>query len=107
VRPVDRGAAHVVDRRGGGSDLLGERLGVTASGTAKRLRDTLTRAELPTTIPKDLDLKRILLATHGDKKAREGVTEYALVAEIGRAIAGVRAPDETVLEVLTQSVSAQ
>ena len=87
--------------------LLGERLGVTASGTAKRLRDTLTRAELPATIPKDLDLKRILLATHGDKKAREGATEYALVAEIGRAIAGVRAPDETVLEVLTQSVSAQ
>ena len=86
---------------------LGERLGVTAPGTANRLRDTLTRAELPVTIPKDLDLKRILLATHGDKKAREGVTEYALVAEIGRAIAGVRAPDETVLEVLTQSGSAQ
>jgi 3-dehydroquinate synthase len=86
---------------------LGERLGVTASGTANRLRDTLTRAELPVTIPKDLDLKRILLATHGDKKAREGVAEYALVAEIGRAIAGVRAPDETVLEVLTQSGSAQ
>ena len=86
---------------------LGERLGITAPGTANRLRDTLTRAELPVTIPKDLDLRRILLATRSDKKAREGVTEYALVAEIGRAIAGVRAPDETVLEVLTQSGSAQ
>ena len=83
------------------------RLGVTAPGTANRLRDTLTRAELPVTIPKDLDLQRILLATRRDKKAREGVTEYALVAEIGRAIAGVRAPDETVLQLLTQSGSAQ
>lgn len=86
---------------------LGERLGVTAPGTANRLRDTLTRAELPVTIPKNLDLQRILLATRRDKKAREGVTEYALVAEIGRAIAGVRAPDETVLQLLTQSGSAQ
>jgi len=86
---------------------LGERLGVTAPGTANRLRDTLTRAELPVTIPKDLDPQRILTATRADKKALEGATEYALVAEIGRAIAGVRAPDETVLQVLTQSGNAQ
>jgi len=86
---------------------LGERLGVTPAGTAKQLRDTLTRAELPVTIPKDLDARRILSATRGDKKVREGVTEYALIAEIGRAIAGVRAPDETVLQVLTQSSNAQ
>lgn len=86
---------------------LGERLGVTAPGTADALRDTLTRAGLPVTIPKELDPRRILIATRTDKKAREGVTEYALVAEIGRAIAGVRAPDETVLQVLTQSGNAQ
>jgi 3-dehydroquinate synthase len=86
---------------------LGERLGVTAPGTSDRLRDTLTHAELPVSIPKDLAARRILSATRGDKKAREGVTEYALVAEIGRAIAGVRAPDETVLQVLTQSGGGQ
>jgi 3-dehydroquinate synthase len=86
---------------------LGERLGVTAPGTANRLRDTLTRAELPVMIPKELNPQRILAATRTDKKARAGVTEYALVAEIGRAIAGVRAPDETVLQVLTQSGNAQ
>ncbi len=86
---------------------LGERLGVSAPGTASTLRDTLARAQLPVTIPKDLDAQRILSAARGDKKAREGVTEYALLAEIGRAIAGVRAPDDTVLEVLTQSSNAQ
>ena len=82
--------------------LLGERLGITAPGTASRVRDTVERAGLPHTIPLHLDANRILSATRGDKKAREGVVEYALIAEIGRAIAGVRAPDDAVLQTLTQ-----
>ena len=86
---------------------LGESLGVTAPGSVARLRDTLQRAGLPVSTPKSLDANRILAATRSDKKAREGVVEYALIAEIGRAIAGVRAPDATVLEVLTQDVNAQ
>ena len=86
---------------------LGERLGVTEAGTTNRLRDTLTRAQLPVTLPKALDPRRILAAARSDKKAREGMTEYALLAEIGVARAGVRAPDETVLELLTQSGNAQ
>jgi 3-dehydroquinate synthase len=81
---------------------LGERLGVTAAGTAARLSDTLARTQLPVTVPHQLDAQRILTATRGDKKAREGVTEFALVTEIGRAVAGVRASDDLVLEVLTQ-----
>lgn len=86
---------------------LGERLGVTEAGTARRLRDTLTHAELPVSIPKGLDAQRILSATRSDKKARAGVTEYALVSQIGRAVAGVRASDETVLELLTQGSGTQ
>jgi 3-dehydroquinate synthase len=86
---------------------LGERLGVTAAGTSARLRDTLKRAQLPTEVPGSLDANRILAATRGDKKAREGITEYALVSQIGRAVSGVRAPDETVLEILTQRSDAQ
>jgi 3-dehydroquinate synthase len=86
---------------------LGESLGVTAPGSVARLRDTLQKAGLPVATPKSLDANRILAATRSDKKAREGVVEYALIAEIGRAIAGVRAPDETVLEVLTQDMNAQ
>jgi 3-dehydroquinate synthase len=86
---------------------LGESLGVTARGTATRLRDTLQKAGLPVASPKSLDANRILAATRSDKKAREGVVEYALIAEIGRAVAGVRAPDEAVLEVLTQDAKTQ
>jgi len=86
---------------------LGEALGVTAAGTVKQLRDTLEKAGLPTVSPKSLDANRILAATRSDKKARAGVVEYALIAEIGRAIAGVRAPDEAVLEVLTQNTTTQ
>jgi 3-dehydroquinate synthase len=86
---------------------LGERLGVTASGTSARLRDVVKRAGLPYALPKQLAPKHILAATRGDKKAREGVVEYALIAEIGRGMAGVRAPDETVLQVLTQDATSQ
>jgi 3-dehydroquinate synthase len=86
---------------------LGESLGVTEPGTVVRLRDTLQKAGLPTATPKSLDAMRILAATRSDKKAREGAVEYALISEIGRAIAGVRAPDETVLQVLTQGVGTQ
>ena len=86
---------------------LGERLGITAPGTALRLRDTVERAGLPHTVPRQLDPHRIVSATRGDKKAREGIVEYALIAEIGRAVAGVRAPDEIVLELLLQDAHAQ
>ncbi|MDQ2765758.1 MAG: 3-dehydroquinate synthase, partial [Gemmatimonadota bacterium] len=86
---------------------LGESLGVTAPGTVARLRDTLQKAGLPTSTPESLDAHRILAATRSDKKAREGVVEYALIAEIGRAIAGVRASDETVLQMLTQDTNTQ
>ena len=87
--------------------LLGERLGVTAAGTVERLRDAVARAGLPCRLPGTLEANRILAATRGDKKAREGVVEYALIAEIGRAVAGVRAPDDVVLEVLTQTARSQ
>ena len=87
--------------------MLGETLGVTAAGSAERLRGTLQKAGLPTAIPKSLDANRMLAATRTDKKSREGIVEYALIAEIGRAIAGVRASDESVLRVLTQDANRQ
>jgi 3-dehydroquinate synthase len=86
---------------------LGERLGTTAPATSIRLRETVKRAGLPHALPRDLDARRVLAATRGDKKAREGVVEYALIAEIGHAVAGVRAPDETVLELLMQDTHIQ
>jgi 3-dehydroquinate synthase len=87
--------------------MLGERLGVTAPGTSPRMRAVVERAGLPSAVPGKLDPNRILAATRSDKKARAGAVEYALIAEIGRAVAGVRAGDETVLDLLTQQPDAQ
>ena len=87
--------------------LLGERLGITAPGTALRVREVVERAGLPHAIPGELDPNRILAATRTDKKARAGEVEYALISEIGRAVAGVRAPDEAVLEILAQDPHSQ
>lgn len=87
--------------------LLGERLGITAPGTALRMREIVRRAGLPDVVPGGLDPNEILAATRIDKKARAGAVEYALISEIGRAVAGVRAPDETVLQILAQNVHSQ
>ena len=61
----------------------GERAGVTAPGTAERLRRVLRRLGLPTSVPPELSADEIVARTQGDKKARAGRTEYALVERIG------------------------
>jgi 3-dehydroquinate synthase len=81
---------------------LGELHGDTAPGTARTLRESLRRAALPVAAPTNLSAARIVAATRGDKKAREGAAEYALVSRIGSAIAGVRVPDEMVLAALAE-----
>jgi 3-dehydroquinate synthase len=86
---------------------LGERLGITAPGTALRVREVVDRAGLPHAVPADLDPNRILAATRSDKKVRAGAVEYALISEIGRAVAGVHAPDEEVLQILAQHPDPQ
>jgi 3-dehydroquinate synthase len=67
---------------------LGERLGVTAVGTASRVRSVVRAAGLPDTRPADIDIEDIVAATRGDKKARGGRAEYALPTSVG-AMAGV------------------
>jgi 3-dehydroquinate synthase len=61
----------------------GERAGVTAPGTAERLRRLLGRLGLPTSVPPELSADEVVVQTGGDKKARQGRTEYALVERIG------------------------
>jgi 3-dehydroquinate synthase len=61
---------------------LGERLRVTAAGTAQSIEKALTAIGLP--VHTDLDPKDLVARTHGDKKTRAGVVEYALPAAIGR-----------------------
>lgn len=85
---------------------LGERVGVTASGTASRLRSVLTRLRLPTSLPIDLRASDVVGWTRTDKKAREGRVQYALIEGIGGPAVGrdgrIGCPvaDETVAESL-------
>lgn len=62
---------------------LGERLGVTAPGTADELRAALAAAGLPIACPRDLSAADVLSATRSDKKARDGHVEYSLLTTIG------------------------
>ena len=85
---------------------VGERSGVTAPGTAARLRAVLTRLGLPTSLPMGVDADGVVRCTRADKKARGGRVEYALIQEVGVPVAardgrwGHAVADETVAEVL-------
>ena len=84
---------------------IGERIGVTAAGTAARLRRVLSRLGLPTSLPLEMGVDEVVAWTRADKKAREGRVEYALIESIGAPAVrdgrhGSPVADETVLEVL-------
>jgi len=89
---------------------LGERLGVTARGTADELRAALAAAGLPVACPRDVSAADVLSATRSDKKARDGQVEYALLAGIGAVDAAAGrysrpAPDADVALVLEASAA--
>ena len=84
---------------------VAERVGVAEPGTSERLRVAIEHSGLPTARPKDQSPDEILSATRGDKKARQGVVEYALPRRIGEMAGadrgwGVAVTDDVVLEVL-------
>jgi 3-dehydroquinate synthase len=68
--------------------MIGERLGVSAEGTADRLRAALSALGLPVRVPGDQDPRRVLELTRVDKKARAGQVEYALIERVGTASRG-------------------
>ncbi|CAN5881073.1 3-dehydroquinate synthase [soil metagenome] len=84
---------------------LGERLGVSAPGTAERLRSLLASLELPTSLPPEITPTEVIGWTRTDKKSREGRAEYVLLARIGIVDAaggrwGHAVPDALVHQVL-------
>ena len=86
---------------------LAELAGVAECGTYDRVRAALELAGLPVSLPAAMRAGDVLALTRQDKKARGGVTEYALPRRIG-AMAGERSgwavpvPDELVLELLSR-----
>jgi 3-dehydroquinate synthase len=62
---------------------LGECLGVTTTGTADAVRESLAAAGLPTQLPPSMDTDRALRLLATDKKSRMGSVRFALLAHIG------------------------
>jgi 3-dehydroquinate synthase len=62
---------------------IGEQCGITEPGTADGLRSVLTSLGLPTAVPPELPVDRILELARSDKKGRGGRTEYVLLARLG------------------------
>ncbi len=69
---------------------LAERIGVAASGTAARVRESVRVAGLPDRRPQAMSIDDVIAATRGDKKARAGRAEYALPSRIGAMAAADR-----------------
>lgn len=63
---------------------LAEQLGVSGGDVQERVRSLLARLGLPTRYPGSLDREALLSAMGTDKKNRDGVIHFALVAEIGQ-----------------------
>ena len=82
-----------------------ERAGIAEAGTAEAIRGAVCLAGLPTALPLDVGVERVMQLARADKKKRSGELEYALPERIGRmAGAGsgwtLRLPDDLVKEVL-------
>ncbi len=67
---------------------LGERAGITRTGTAEALVAALGGSGLPTEIPRGLDSGRLWEAMQVDKKGRGGRVAFSLLDEVGVAHGG-------------------
>jgi 3-dehydroquinate synthase len=83
-------------------------LGLADASLTERLGALLTALRLPTTVPGTMNDDIVLEATRTDKKARDGVVEYALPSDIGTMAGadrgyGIAARDDVVLSALASS----
>ncbi len=67
---------------------LGVKLGVTDKKDAATLVSVLERFGLPTQLPAEVSVDRLLAAMQHDKKARRGEIRFALIARLGEMVRG-------------------
>ena len=83
-----------------------ERAGIATGGTADEVRDALSAAGLPVSLPAGMEADRIMAVMRADKKVREGKVRYAVpraIGEMAGADSGwtVSIADGIVMEALT------
>lgn len=79
---------------------LSEKLNLVNSNTKKRLQNLLISYNLPTTIPKEIDTKKIKNQIKSDKKAIKGNIYFVLMRDIGDVIISSDVPEEIIDETL-------
>jgi 3-dehydroquinate synthase len=86
---------------------IGERCGITEPGVAEALRSVLGSLDLPTALPQDVSVERVIELTRTDKKGRKGRTEYVLLSRLGAVDpAGERWAHPIADEVVREALSA-
>ena len=63
---------------------LGEALGITEPGTAKRLRSASEEYGLPAVPPAGITADQLIMAADKDKKNRAGELRFSLLEGVGR-----------------------
>lgn len=67
------------------SAMAGENAGMTAAGTAEKIKDILVDYDLPYELPEDADIKAISQAVKQDKKRRGNDLNLVMLEKIGSA----------------------
>ncbi|MGV3710976.1 MAG: 3-dehydroquinate synthase [Gemmatimonas sp.] len=67
---------------------IAQQLGIAQPDVVARTAGAVRRAGLPASVPASIDIEAVITATYGDKKARGGVSRYALPECIGRMTQG-------------------
>jgi len=85
--------------------IAAERAGIAEAGTAAAIHRAVCRAGLPTALPMDVSVERVMQLLGADKKKRSGGVQYALPERIGRMAGGdsgwtLPLPDSLVKEAL-------
>ncbi len=77
-------------------------LGMLNQSEVVRLHNLLQLYKLPTEIPSNIDIKKIIKLTCHDKKVQQGKVQYTLLEKIGKAIVGISVPQKIVGRVLSE-----
>lgn len=75
---------------------LSARLGFTSAELQQRIETTLANINLPTRVPAQLDIDRLMLAMRSDKKKSKGTVRYILIRDVGDVFVSAEVADNAV-----------
>jgi 3-dehydroquinate synthase len=82
---------------------LSARLGFASAELQQRIETTLKNVNLPTRVPANLDIDRLMLAMRSDKKKAKGTVRYVLIRDVGDVFVSAEI-DDTLVRATWQAV---